>query len=130
MELNNANNILKFRRPIYKNGRFIEFQYSEIGKFTEMGSTENITFGKWEQCTNKKDKNNVIIYENDLIKTSFNVYGIVKFGEFDAPDLGGKNANLGFYIEWQTKEILLRQNFNYWVQENNPQKIEVVKNNR
>lgn len=66
MEVNNMDR-LKFRRPIYKNNKFLGFQYSEVGKFTEIGSTENISFGEWEQCTGLKDKNNTLIWQNDII---------------------------------------------------------------
>lgn len=119
------NDRLKFRvwDKITKRYFYLELKFGDNGYHPDF-----IQEPVFEQCTGLKDKTGNLIYEGDLIRTPFNFYGVVKFGKFDADGLGGENANLGFYIDWESEETPPRQNFNYWVQEDNPNRIEIVGN--
>lgn len=75
-----------------------------------------------EQCTGEKDKNNNLIYGGDRVQKD-DYIGTVKFGTYSKNDCGGKDAILGFYIEWDNAP-LWRKDFNYWVREG----IEIIGN--
>lgn len=75
-----------------------------------------------EQCTGEKDKNNNLIYDGDRVQKDGYI-GTVKFGTYSKDDCGGKDAILGFYIEWDNAP-LWRKDFNYWVREG----IEIIGN--
>lgn len=75
-----------------------------------------------EICTGLQDKNGNLIYQNDQVEKD-DCIGTVKFGTYSKDDCGGKDAILGFCIEWDNAP-LWRKDFNYWVREG----IEIIGN--
>lgn len=70
------------------------------------------------QCTGLPDKDRTIMYENDVVRTSDGVRGVVKFGKY-----GDMKTDYGFYIEWDKTQPYWRNDICYWQDE-----IEVVGN--
>lgn len=82
------------------------------------------------QYTGFNDKKRKEIFENDIVKISNKVndgiLAVVKFGEYNSPfrsdNLG---VHLGFYLDFQEKNDVLRKDFLYWCKN---EYIEVIGN--
>lgn len=70
------------------------------------------------QYTGLTDKNGRKIWENDIVRASYGVTGIVKFGKY-----GDMNTDYGFYIKWDKTQPYWRNDICYWQQD-----IEVIGN--
>lgn len=69
------------------------------------------------QCTGLKDKNGMLIWENDIIKYHFgNVYAPIKYGEYQSCFDSTSTGHIGFYVDWTgtTKENM-RKDLGYWI---------------
>lgn len=78
------------------------------------------------QCTDWKDKNKKLIFENDVVMY-YGHKGVVRFGYYE----WNEAENIGFYIEWEKVEY--RQDLGYWLDKisvigsvfDNPELLEV-----
>lgn len=64
---------LLFRRSVFCKGKFLGFEYYKVGignvltDITDKTNKKNWKFGDWEQCTGLKDRNNTLIWQNDIV---------------------------------------------------------------
>lgn len=76
-----------FRRPVYLNGNFIGFKYFNVENWQTLTDIKDATnqanwvYGALEQCTGKKDKNGVLVYDNDYLVAG-NIRYQVKWSNF------------------------------------------------
>lgn len=61
------------------------------------------------QCTGLTDKNDKLIWENDIVEATGRVFGMVRFGKY-----GDTETDYGFYIEWDKTQLYWRNDFGYW----------------
>lgn len=80
------------------------------------------------QCTAIPDRDKKIMYENDVVRTSGGVLGVIRFGRY-----GDGKTDYGFYIEWEKSQPYWRNDIYYWQSElrvvgsfiDNPELLEV-----
>lgn len=77
---------MKLRFPVYENGRFKRFSWSDflVGKKVHSGKD---IMGKPEQCTGRMDKDGRLIYEHDIIRCQYKTEfcaGVVVWDKEDA----------------------------------------------
>ena len=64
------------------------------------------------QCTAVPDRDNTIMFENDVVRASGGVRGVIRFGRY-----GGEKTDYGFYIEWEKSQPYWRNDIYYWQNE-------------
>lgn len=64
------------------------------------------------QCTGLPDKDKTIMYENDIVRASGGVHGVIRFGKY-----GDMKTDYGFYIEWDESQPYWRHDICYWQNE-------------
>ena len=64
------------------------------------------------QCTAVPDRDNTIMFENDVVRESGGVRGVIRFGRY-----GDKKTDYGFYIEWEKSQPYWRNDIYYWQNE-------------
>ena len=80
------------------------------------------------QCTAVPDRDNTIMFENDVVRASGGVRGVIRFGRY-----GDEKTDYGFYIEWEKSQPYWRNDIYYWQNElrvigsyiDNPELLEV-----
>ena len=80
------------------------------------------------QCTAVPDRDNTIMFENDVVRSSGGVRGVIRFGRY-----GDEKMDYGFYIEWEKSQPYWRNDIYYWQNElrvigsyiDNPELLEV-----
>ena len=80
------------------------------------------------QCTAVPDRDKKIMYENDVVRASGGVRGIIRFGRY-----GVEKNDYGFYVEWEKSQPYWRNDIYYWKSElrvigsyiDNPELLEV-----
>ena len=80
------------------------------------------------QCTAVPDRDNTIMFENDVVRASGGVRGVIRFGRYC-----DKKTDYGFYIEWEKSQPYWRNDIYYWQNElmvigsyiDNPELLEV-----
>lgn len=74
------------------------------------------------QCSGLKDINDVLMFEEDIIRTEDGQIGVVRYGEFD----GNNGRILGWHVEWKSENAKFnRQDILYWQRQ---RRIEVIGN--
>ena len=61
------------------------------------------------QCTAVPDRDNTIMFENDVVRASRGVRGVIRFGRY-----GDEKTDYGFYIEWEKSQPYWRNDIYYW----------------
>lgn len=61
------------------------------------------------QCTAVPDRDNTIMFENDVVRASGGVRGVIRFGRYC-----DKKTDYGFYIEWEKSQPYWRNDIYYW----------------
>lgn len=61
------------------------------------------------QCTAVPDRDNTIMFENDVVRESGGVRGVIRFGRY-----GDEKTDYGFYIEWEKSQPYWRNDIYYW----------------
>ena len=64
------------------------------------------------QCTAVPDRDNTIMFENDVVRASGGVRGVIRFGRY-----GDEKTDYGFYIEWEKSQPYWRNDIYYWKNE-------------
>ena len=64
------------------------------------------------QCTAVPDRDNTIMFENDVVRESNGVRGVIRFGRY-----GDEKTDYGFYIEWEKSQPYWRNDIYYWQNE-------------
>ena len=64
------------------------------------------------QCTAVPDRDNTIMFENDVVRASGGVRGVIRFGRY-----GDEKMDYGFYIEWEKSQPYWRNDIYYWQNE-------------
>ncbi len=64
------------------------------------------------QCTGLPDKDKAPMYENDIVRASGGVRGVIKFRKY-----GDMKTDYGFYIEWDKTQPYWRNDICYWQNE-------------
>lgn len=80
------------------------------------------------QCTGVPDRDKTIMFENDVVRESGGVRGVIRFGRY-----GDEKTDYGFYIEWEKTHPYWRNDIYYWQNElrvigsyiDNPELLEV-----
>ena len=104
--------------------------------FTRGVSNGDLGFEKWYrvdpsticQCTAVPDRDKKIMYENDVVRASGGVRGVIRFGRY-----GVEKNDYGFYVEWEKSHPYWRNDIYYWKSElrvigsyiDNPELLEV-----
>lgn len=99
-----------------------------VGEHWKFGETNFMSFDdiKLMRSTGLKDKNDVEIFEGDLLSWNGETPHIVKFGQWICEDdLGYKIRNIGFYIDSSYDNTEWFQGIDY---ENTPIKFEIIGN--
>lgn len=72
------------------------------------------------EYTGETDKNDRQIFEGDIFADHFDtsIVGIVRYGKYKSVfNDDAFTGHIGFYIEWQQKENVLRKDLGYWAKE-------------
>lgn len=64
------------------------------------------------QYTGLPDKDKTQMYENDIVRASGGVHGVIRFGKY-----GDMKTDYGFYIEWDKSQPYWRNDICYWQDE-------------
>lgn len=80
------------------------------------------------QCTGVPDRNKTLIYENDVVRTSGDECGVIRFGRY-----GDEKTDYGYYVEWEKSQPYWRNDIYFWQSElrvigsviDNPELLEV-----
>lgn len=80
------------------------------------------------QCTGVPDRDKKIMYENDVVRASGGVLGVIRFGRY-----GDGKTDYGFYVQWEKTHPYWRNDIYYWQSElrvvgsfiDNPELLEV-----
>ena len=102
--------------------------YDCFEDFTEENGIFEIDPSTICQCTAVPDRDNTIMFENDVVRESNGVRGVIRFGRY-----GDEKTDYGFYIEWEKSQPYWRNDIYYWQNElrvigsyiDNPELLEV-----
>lgn len=109
---------------------------TDSNMFTIGGARGDLGFENWCrvdpsticQCTAVPNIDNTIMFENDVVRASGGVRGVIRFGRY-----GDEKTDYGFYIEWEKSQPYWRNDIYYWKNElrvigsyiDNPELLEV-----
>ena len=99
-----------------------------VGKYGSNVGMHQVDESTICQCTAVPDRDNTIMFENDVVRESGGVRGVIRFGRY-----GDKKTDYGFYIEWEKSQPYWRNDIYYWQNElrvigsyiDNPELLEV-----
>ena len=67
------------------------------------------------RCTDLRDKNSNLIWENDVIKYHFgNAYAQIRYGAYQSCFDSQKTEHIGFYVDWSESRNY-RKDLGYWI---------------
>ena len=99
-----------------------------VGKYGSNVGMHQVDESTICQCTAVPDRDNTIMFENDVVRASDGVRGVIRFGRY-----GDEKTDYGFYIEWEKSQPYWRNDIYYWQNElrvigsyiDNPELLEV-----
>ena len=99
-----------------------------VGKYGSNVGMHQVDESTICQCTAVPDIDNTIMFENDVVRESNGVRGVIRFGRY-----GDEKTDYGFYIEWEKSQPYWRNDIYYWQNElrvigsyiDNPELLEV-----
>ena len=104
-------------------------EYSSLnGQSYGFGGFKFVDPSTIRQCTAVPDRDKKIMYENDVVRASGGVRGVIRFGRY-----GDEKNDYGFYVEWEKSQPYWRSDIYYWQSElrvigsyiDNPELLEV-----
>ena len=99
-----------------------------VGKYGSNVGMHQVDESTICQCTAVPDRDKKIMYENDVVRASGGVRGVIRFGRY-----GVEKNDYGFYVEWEKSQPYWRNDIYYWKRElrvigsyiDNPELLEV-----
>ena len=83
-----------------------------VGKYGSNVGMHQVDESTICQCTAVPDRDNTIMFENDVVRESNGVRGVIRFGRY-----GDEKTDYGFYIEWEKSQPYWRNDIYYWQNE-------------
>ena len=99
-----------------------------VGKYGSNVGMHQVDESTICQCTAVPDRDNTIMFENDVVRESNGVRGVIRFGRY-----GDEKTDYGVYIEWEKSQPDWKNDIYYWQNElrvigsyiDNPELLEV-----
>lgn len=131
-----------FRGKRADNGKWVEGYYTKSEKLNTDGYTyfiveEAVNGGAYfinpetiGQFTGLTDRNSKKLFEGDIVQYYFAnkipaYTGIIEYGEHDPYSNVNERCCVGFYIDWQNDDELLRRDIGFWARK---REIEIIGN--
>ena len=83
-----------------------------VGKYGSNVGMHQVDESTICQCTAVPDRDNTIMFENDVVRESNGVRGVIRFGRY-----GAEKTDYGFYIEWEKSQPYWRNDIYFWQNE-------------
>ena len=83
-----------------------------VGKYGSNVGMHQVDESTICQCTAVPDRDNTIMFENDVVRESNGVRGVIRFGRY-----GDEKTDYGFYIEWEKSQPYWRNDIYFWQNE-------------
>lgn len=114
-----------FKAKRVDNGKWVQGYYYQIwekgyilwGMTNDVPNMIEVDVSTLCQCTGLKDKNDKLIWENDIVKDLFSdACAQIKYGSYQSCFDSTKTEHVGFYVDWSGKcTKRYRKDLGYWI---------------